>query len=395
VGRAAVEATLRQRLAIWATHFLLVKLMFLSGWVKLASLDPLWLEDTALAVHYETQPLPTPLAWHAHQWPLWLHKLTCRLMFVVELAMPLLLYCGRWGRLLSFLGFAGLMIGVMATGNYTFFNWLTLGLALCLLDDSWWSRKWKARLLLPPPKELNADYGLERRDQTSRPWARALAKLAALPATLLFLLSLLTLLSKVGHPVANSATPPPWFNATQKVAATLDPCNWAVWLKQGFTTVERAVAPFQLVNSYGLFANMTAERNEIAVEVSADGQVWHEVPFRYKPTSEQSSLHWVAPFQPRLDWQFWFAAFSSEYDLQRDRGQPHMNWYGMFLQRLLENNELTWSLLGDPPIPINSVRSVRAVSYRYRFTTPAERKATGSYWHRQVQGRFTAAASLG
>src|SRR5437879_12853904 len=110
--------------------------MFMSGGGKLLSRDPTWWNLTALAVHYETQPLPTWIGWYAHQLPLWIQRTCCALMFITELAAPFLIFCGRRARQIACGAFVLFMLLISLTGNYCFFNLLTVTLCVLLLDDA-------------------------------------------------------------------------------------------------------------------------------------------------------------------------------------------------------------------------------------------------------------------
>ena len=128
------------RLARWLVWWLLFRLMFLAGVVKLASGDPTWRDLSALTFHYETQPLPTPLAWYAHQAPAWWQRAECAGMFAIELVVPFFLFAPRALRHNAALLLAAFMGAIALTGNYTFFNLLAIALCLFCLDDAWWSR---------------------------------------------------------------------------------------------------------------------------------------------------------------------------------------------------------------------------------------------------------------
>ena len=141
----------------------------------------------------------------------------------------------------------------------------------------------------------------------------------------------------------------------------------------------RYTSPFQIVNSYGLFAVMTTERLEIVVEGSDDGQQWRAYEFPYKPGDVNRAPRWAAPYQPRLDWQMWFAALSDY------RSNP---WFVAFVERLLEGSPEVVALLQKNPFPDHPPRYVRAVTYDYRFTTWDERRQTGAWWHREPHGEY-------
>src|SRR6185437_15821764 len=234
--------------------------MFESGLVKLLSGDPSWHNLTALEFHYETQPLPTPLAWYAHLAPPWFQHLSVVVVFVIELGMPFLIFGPRRLRQTAGTAIIGLQTLILLTGNYTFFNLLTIALCLFLFDDACFAR-WK---LASKPVAL-------------RPSLRAVTVAIWGLVGFLSVAELWSLAGKIPAPL---------------VAA------------------QREVSQFGLVNHYGLFAVMTTKRMEIQIEASLDGQTWQPYLFHYKPGPLNRGLPWVEPYQPRLDWQMWFAALS-------------------------------------------------------------------------------------
>jgi hypothetical protein len=145
------------------------------------------------------------------------------------------------------------------------------------------------------------------------------------------------------------------------------------------------LSPFRSVNSYGLFAVMTMERPEIIIEGSADGRDWKEYEFPYKPGDVKRRPAFVAPHQPRLDWQMWFAALGNY------RQNP---WFVNFLIRLLEGSPEVVALLKTNPFPQAPPRFVRARLYDYRFTTSRERRRTGAWWVRTFKGEYVPPISL-
>ena len=327
------------RLARWLLWWLLFRLMFMSGYVKLASGDLTWHNLTALIYHYQTQPLPTWIAWHVYQLPAWFHRFACLVMFAIEFAAPFLLFGPRRLRLGAALSLIGLQGLIMLTGNYTFFNLLTIALCLLFLDDAWWAR-WFG--LAPRPyAELVAD--------------RSGGTRGALPAGLLrgvfvgfFAASLIVTLPNL-----------------------LRARNWPAW----YASAYRGIAVTRSVNSYGLFAVMTTRRPEIVIEGSRDGRMWEAYEFKWKPGELHRRPGFVAPYQPRLDWQLWFAALNyPNYDA----------WMTPFLQKLGANNPAVTRLLGRNPFAKAPPRYLRAVLYDYQFTTPAERDRSGEWWKRSV-----------
>ncbi|HEX5138951.1 MAG TPA: lipase maturation factor family protein [Planctomycetota bacterium] len=313
-------------LAIWAQRYLIFRLMFASGVVKITAGDRAWWPDlTALSYHYRTQPLPTVLAWYADHFPMWFHKATAVATFAVELVVPFLIVLGRIPRLLAFLCFVGLQITIALTGNYGFFNLLTAVIALTLLDDS--MLPWKRELTAAPPGPVAR-------------WAR---RCALVPLLLL---------------------------ATLEFAAGL---GWKE--PPDLHDVRVAADPLRLTSSYGLFRVMTKERREIVVEGSRDGKTWEPYAFQWKPGDPLRAPGLVQPHMPRLDWQMWFAAL-------RDEDEPAPWWFDAFLARLLENEPSVTALLERNPFPGEPPHYIRATSYRYEFTTAEERRATGAWWKR-------------
>jgi hypothetical protein len=317
--------------ALWLLRFLLFRLMFSSGVVKLRSGDPAWRGLGALRYHYETQPIPTWTAWWAHQLPSWFQTLSCALMFGIELVAPLLIFAPRRLRLAAFFPLAGLQLLIAGTGNFAFFNLLASVLCVLLLDDA-----------ALPWREAG-------RAQAGRRWPRALLlPVAALTGPL----SALQLLLALG------AVPP---------------------LPSPLIALYRAAQPFRIVNSYGLFAIMTSERPEILVEGSNDGVVWKPYQFRFKPGDPLRAPSFVAPHQPRLDWQMWFAAL----------GQCEENpWFARFLGRLGEGAPQVLGLLAANPFPERPPAHLRATLFNYHFTDRAARRATGAWWRRDANGPY-------
>ena len=321
------------RAIVWLYRLLLFRLMFLSGAVKLLSHDPSWRNLDALRYHYWTQPLPTPLAWYANQLPAWFLRSSTLGVFGIELGLPFLIFLPSRFRRFAAAGFCLLQVFILLTGNYTFFNFLAICLCLFLLDDG---------LLLRVVE-------MPKKSATLSAWISV--PLLAILAPLGFF-QILNTVSSVPGPVA---------------------------------CVLRMVAPFGIVNSYGLFAVMTTTRPEIVVQGSNDGVVWVDYEFKDKPGDPQRAPPWVAPYQPRLDWQMWFAALSN------CRSNP---WFVSFLARLLQASPEVLGLLEKNPFPDKPPRYVRAVLYDYRFTDADSRSKTGAWWTREEKGMYLRAISL-
>jgi predicted DCC family thiol-disulfide oxidoreductase YuxK len=317
--------------------WLLFRLMFSSGLVKLASGDPNWKNLTALTYHYWTQPLPPWTAWFLDKLPFWFQKLSCAVMFAVELGAPFLVFAPRRLRLAGAAAMAGLEALIAGTGNYAFFNLLTIALCVLLVDDASYPARWRERASTDP------------RTASGR-WPRWI--LAPVVTALLVVSSIL------------------FFSGTLR---------WRVpW--PGFAiSVTRAFLPFRSVGTYGLFAVMTTSRPEIVVEGSADGVKWLPYEFRWKPGDPNRRPAFVAPHQPRLDWQMWFAA------LGRCEDNP---WFQSFERRLLEGSPPVLGLLARNPFPNEPPRYIRTTVYDYHFTDFATRRSTGAWWQRRPLGAY-------
>jgi len=330
------------RLARYLIWWLLFRLMFFSGVVKLASGDPSWWRLTALTFHYQTRPLPTPLAWYAQQLPAWFQKASCAVMFAIELAAPLCIPAPRFLRHPGALALVALQAVIALTGNYAFFNLLSVGLCLTCLDDGWWRR---VHLGGPGPGAASAQ---------ARAPAAVLRWFAALSVGVTFFESV----------------------AAVSAGAAASPIVRAV---------AEAVGPFRSFNDYGLFRVMTTERPELVFEGSNDGTDWREYEFPYKPGDLSRRPRWVAPHQPRLDWQLWFAALYPPED------NP---WVGTVCELLLRGDGAVLGLFSKNPFPGRPPAYLRVVRYRYEFTDASERARTGNWWRRTPIDFFIPPVSL-
>ncbi len=314
-------------------RWLLFRLMFLSGAVKLLSHDRSWRSLDALNFHYWTQPLPTPLAWYMHQLPASFQRFSTAMVLFIEVAIPFTIFTFRRWRFLGAACMLFLQTLIFLTGNYAFFNLLTVALCLFLFDDA-----------------ALAKLRLRGRSARTRPVVvRAVA-------AVILILSGFQLWNVFGD-------------------LTPEPVNWVL----------RKAAPFGIVNTYGLFAVMTTERLEIVVQGSNDGVTWLDYEFKYKPGDLRRAPRWVQPHQPRLDWQMWFAALATL------RSPP---WFDNFMVRLLQGSPEVLGLLARNPFPGAPPKYVRALGFDYSFTDFATRRATGEWWQRKPRGKYFPEISL-
>jgi lipase maturation factor 1 len=340
------------RPALFLLKFLLFKLMLMSGVVKLTSGDDSWWNLTALDYHYWSQPLPTVFGWWADKTPEWFKHFSVAFCLAVEIIGPLFIWAPRRPRLVA----AGLMIFlqlvIALTGNYCFFNMLTIALCLLLIDDAAVGR----RLEGPAPTSLASH-------ELRPPNARSM--MSRLPA----------------------------YAATAVIVGTLPLNTWLIfsafktrsrppeWLASFYEQLEA----FRVANGYGLFRVMTKDRCEIVIEGSADGIEWLPYEFKWKPGDVKRAPGWCAPHQPRLDWQMWFAAL----------GTPRENpWFVGLIVRLLQGSRDVNGLLARNPFSEGPPRYIRATFYRYRFTTSEEHRQTGAWWKRQELREYLPTISL-
>ncbi|XP_077770077.1 lipase maturation factor 2 isoform X2 [Canis aureus] len=432
-------ASPHEALPFWLVRWLLFRLMFASGVVKLTSRCPAWWGLTALTYHYETQCLPTPASWFAHHLPIWLHKLSVVATFLIEIAVPPLFFAPVHRlRLAAFYSQVLLQVLIIITGNYNFFNLLTLVLTTALLDDGNFTAE--------------ADSGRCRKTPAS--WPRSLLALLALllECTIYGLLAYGTVryfgLEVDWEQLAvHSTTTFTFHQFSQWLKMVILPTMWLGvaslgwelltafwrwtqvrgWLRKFCTAVQLfifgtatvalfviSLVPYsyiepsthgrlwtgahrlfgtvehlQLANSYGLFRRMTGlgGRPEVVLEGSYDGQHWKEIEFMYKPGNLSRPPPVVAPHQPRLDWQMWFAALGPH---------SHSPWFTSLVLRLLQGREPVIRLIQNDvekyPFHKQPPTYVRAQRYKYWFSHPGEQS---QWWRRQWVEEFFPPVSLG
>jgi predicted DCC family thiol-disulfide oxidoreductase YuxK len=336
------------RAALFLLKLLLFKLMVMSGVVKLTSGDDSWgwLDHsfhwsalTALDYHYWSQPLPTVFGWWADKSPEWFKHFSVAFCLAVEIIAPFFIWAPRRLRLIAAGLIVFLQIAIAVTGNYCFFNLLTIALCLLLIDDAAIGRKYEPAI--------------------NRRYSYRLSIYGAIAVIIL--------------------TVP--INAWLIFTAFKPDASWPRPLAAVYGRVEA----FRIANGYGLFRVMTKDRGEIVIEGSADGIDWLPYEFKWKPGDVKRAPGWCAPHQPRLDWQMWFAAL----------GTPQQNpWFGGLVVRLLQGSRDVSRLLARNPFPDRPPRYIRAGFYRYRFTTLEERRQSGAWWKRQELGEYLPTVSL-
>ena len=360
------------RIMLWLLRWLLFRLIFESGAVKLASGDPTWRGLTALNFHYETQPLPTWIGWYAHQLPVRVQHACVFLVFVIELAVPFLIFAPRRLRFIGCYLLILFQAAILLTGNYCFFNLLTIALCLLLLDDAAMKRlcpaRWRARFggQKPAPEPPSGEQ------------IRVLAEITVPPAPSI--------------PEKRRRGWPVWVTAPLAIVIivvtlgqVLEKTFGPLAAVEPVDKVDEWLGPLRSVNTYGLFMVMTTSRPEIIIEGSNDGRTWLPYEFKYKPGDLKRQPAFVAPHQPRLDWQMWFAALGNY------RQNP---WLVNFCVRLLQGSPDVLALMGKNPFPNAPPRYIRASVYEYHFCDFKERRAGGIWWKREYQGQYLPPISL-
>ncbi len=338
-GFLAIFLTGGSRIVVWLYRLLLFRFVFLSGVVKVLSGDAYWHNLTALDYHFWTQPLPSPLAWYAAQLPGWMLAGMTAATLVVELVLVFLIFLPRRPRMVGAALILTFQLGIVATGSYNFFNLLTMLFCLFLFDDQ------ALRRVVP------ASLAARVARNAPRPKRMATALAAAL--------------ALVVGPVGLNQI---WAPLTGRSLPLAD-------------AVQAAVAPLLIANSYGVFAVMTTTRPVIVIEGSDDGKTWRDYVLPYQTGPVDRAPAWNVPYQPRLDWQLWFAAFE---------GLGHNLWIQNLMLRLLEGSQSVEGLFADNPFPDHPPRYVRAELYDYRFAPPGG----AAWWQRRLEGAYFPPVSL-
>jgi hypothetical protein len=351
------------------------RIYFESGMAKLAGHDPEWRHLTAMDQYYQNGPLPTWLGWYAQHLPHWFQAGTAGLTLLTELILVWALFLPRRFRIGLFFLVTAMQVGIILTANYAFLNYLVLAEGFLLLDDRF--LKW-----LLPKKLLEREQAEEaaaKAEKAEHAEAIVSLRLGANDAP-------------TATEAASDAAEPPQEGAWRRYLAKGKP--WAsgivfAWIFYATTALLAAgilpqwpatiLAPFRFANEYGLFAVMTRGRYEIEFQGSYDGKTWIAYPFAYKPQDPSEPPGFFAPYQPRFDWNLWFASLGpwqqSPIVLQTE-------------EHLLENDPDVLKLFAGNPFAAKVPLEVRAVLWQYWFTDPATKRATGQWWRRKLIGLY-------
>ncbi|HKI25183.1 MAG TPA: lipase maturation factor family protein [Candidatus Sulfotelmatobacter sp.] len=329
------------------------RIYFESGIVKLLSGDLQWRNFTAMDEYYQNGPLPTWIGWYVQHLPHRFHAATVYATLALELGLVWMLILPRRWRIVCFLIVTPWEIAVILTANYTFLNYLVLSLGILLLDDRFIKRILPAKWCALFPSESNSTVPNNAPGAEQPGWRQRLRRG-----------------SRIAE-VAASSTMLFWiFYATTAEMLTSLPLP---------TFPILALEPFRIANRYGLFAVMTRGRYEIEFQGSNDGQSWVSYPFRYKPQELNEPPRIYAPYQPRFDWNLWFASLGSwrEYPIV-----PNTE------VRLLTNDRDVMDLFAGNPFGNAPPRQIRALLWQYWFTSMEEKRKTGMWWRRRLLGLY-------
>ena len=361
------------RAAYWLLLWEWFRIYFQSGVVKLASGDLGWRHLTAMDDYYQNSPLPTWLGYYANHAPEWVSHASAAATLVLELGLVFMVFFPRRIRLICFCIVTPWEIAVILTGNYAFLNYIVLSLGFLLLDDAVLARliptNWVPRVRDPRRTHLFAGvdvpilgHGITGEDVSSSPPLSSL-KRAFQTTGFAFTALFLTWVS-----YATTAELLAMFSFDVLPSAPV-----------------RALEPFRIANQYGLFAVMTHGRYEIEFQGSNDGQNWTPYIFRYKPQLLNEAPGIYAPYQPRFDWNLWFASLG---DWQQNDIIP------LTQQRLLQNSPAVLSLFRANPFAESPPRYVRSVLWQYWFTSLDDKRHTGNWWRRSQLGIYSPVLTL-
>ena len=343
LGPAHTEPTI---IPILILRWMLFRTEMGAGLIKLRH-DPCWRDLTCLYYHYETQPLPNPLSWYFHRVPKSVHRFSALVSHFIQVIVPFALFAPQPIAAIAGALLIAQQLLLIISGNYSWLNWLTVVLGFSAFDDRIVS------FILP----INAH------------------ALAARPLAFDILLYLL---------------------AAAVIALSIKP---ALNLISPHQMMNYSYNPFHLVGAYGAFGQVGRERYEIVIEGTADRVIttatqWREYAFKAKPGDPRRTPPQIAPYHLRLDWLIWFLPFSVVVTPSGIRVPGYSRWFFNFIQRLLTNNPSLLSLMGPNPFPDAPPTFIRALFYRYRYTTPEQKRQTGAWWSRQLLGTYLPPVSL-
>lgn len=319
---------------IYLFRWLIFRIMIGAGLIKMNG-DSCWRDLTALYYHFETQPIPNPLSRYFHFLPHLLLKIGTFLNHVIELVVPWFCFGPRLARTIAGILFLGFQITLILSGNLSFLNWLTIIPGLACFDDTFWKKVLPQKIVSLSEKAQSE--AVESKPMLNASWA------------VLVIVALLSV-----QPTLNLISPHQIMN----------------------TSFDR----LHLVNTYGAFGSVGRERLAIIFQGTSDEKIddqteWKEYSFVGLPSDLKESPRQIAPYQPRLDWQLWFAAMSDA---------NHYPWTLNLTWKLLNNDPEVLGLFSKNPFPDQPPRYIRAILYKYQFAPLGNPE--GHYWNRTPLG---------
>jgi len=331
-------------------RWLLFRVMFEAGVLKLATGDPYWRNLTALNIMYETTPFPTILGYLDHQMPWAQHLFEYALTFAAELLAPLLaVFGGRRGRWYAFWIWAAFQAGIQLTNNFGWLNTASIGMGLLLIDDQMFASA-AERLRLATLGRFLAAKAAGQSWPKRRAWSFYGLR-AALAAH--FCLTLY-FFGTVWEDAAD--------NIKYQVTSPVD----LTWY-------------FHSANVYHLFARMATVRYAVEFEGSNDGgTTWRTYEYRYLPQHEDRLSPYIAPMYRRFEATIQIASFSV----------PKTPFYTAVAAELISRNPDVMRLFKSDPFPDRPPTMVRMPVYRLTFTDLATHRQTGRFWNKEYEGDY-------
>lgn len=322
-------------LIMWLTRWLLFRVEFGAGLIKLRG-DRCWRDLTCLYYHHETQPMPGPLSWFFHHLPRPLHRVEVAGNHFAQLVVPFGLFTPQPIATVAATIIAVTQFWLVLSGNFSWLNWLTIVLALSVVDPS----------------------------------VFGVATATDVPATQPYWYAVLVIVFTAVIIVRS------WYPARNLVSRR--------------QRMNFSFDPLHMVNTYGAFGSISRNRDEVVIEGTSDSTLsdetaWREYEFKGKPGDVKRMPRQWSPYHLRLDWLMWFLPLSPGH------GQP---WLMPFCRGLLTNDRQIVRLLHTNPFPDEPPAYVRATLYRYHFSSPRELWKERTWWRRERIGEYLGPISL-
>nr|XP_054098363.1 lipase maturation factor 1 isoform X4 [Callithrix jacchus] len=346
------------RIVLWGFRWLIFRIMLGAGLIKIRG-DRCWRDLTCMDFHYETQPVPNPMAYYLHRSPWWFHRFETLSNHFIELLVPFFLFLGRRACMVHGVLQILFQAVLIVSGNLSFLNWLTMVPSLACFDDA------ALGFLFPSSPGSLKDRVLRMQRET------------------------------------RGTQPEPRFGSVVRRAANVSLGVLLAWLSvpvvlnllSSRQVMNTSFNPLRIVNTYGAFGSITKERTEVVLQgtaspnASAPDAVWEDYEFKCKPGDPSRRPCLISPYHYRLDWLMWFAAFQT---------YEHNEWILRLAGKLLAGDTEALSLLAHSPFEGRPPpRWVRGEHYRYKFSRPGGSHASqGKWWVRKRIGVYFPPLSL-